>query len=127
VRAHITLASLTLGLLLAAPASAQAQEQRLANYFFCTLAEGRTPADLIAFKGEYEKAVAEAGLDGYELRVQFPLYADDIGEGKFVWDGSWADFEQMARISAWFEASEWPARFRELMSCERSSLWRVVD
>lgn len=122
---RIALASLALGLLVASPALAQ--EQRLANYFHCTLAEGKTPPDLIAFKAEYEKAVAEAGLDGYELRVQFPLYAEDIRDGKFVWEGSWADFEAMARISTWFRASEWPPRFQQLMSCERSSLWRVID
>ena len=125
MRIRIIFAAIALALLLTSPA--QAQEQRLANYFFCTLAEGKTPEDLIAFKAEYEKAVDEAGLDGYELRVQFPVYSDDIGEGKFVWDGSWADFEQMGRISAWFRASDWPARFRKLMSCESSSLWRVVD
>jgi len=125
MRVRIILASIALSLMLSWPA--QAQDQRLANYFFCTLAEGKTPPDLIAFKAEYEKAVEQAGLDGYELRVQFPLYSDDIGNGKFVWDGSWADFEAMGRITAWFEASEWPARFQKLMSCESSSLWRVVD
>jgi hypothetical protein len=122
---RIVLASIALALLLTSPA--QAQDQRLANYFFCTLAEGKTPADLLAFKAEYEKAVEKADLEGYELRVQFPLYSDDISNGRFVWDGSWPDFEAMARISAWFQGSEWPARFQELMSCESSSLWRVVD
>jgi hypothetical protein len=43
------------------PSPVQAQDRRLANYFFCTLAEGGTPADLIAFKAEYEKAVDMAG------------------------------------------------------------------
>jgi hypothetical protein len=123
--ARILLASGALALLLAS--GAQAQETRLANYFLCTLAEGKTTADLVAFKGEYEKAVAAAGLKGYELRVQIPMYSDRIGTGKFVWDGSWADFEAMADIDAWFTASEWPARFAELMSCESSSLWRVIE
>ena len=59
------------------------------NSLFCTLVEGKTPADLIAFKAEYEKAVDEAGLAGYELRVPLPAYSSDIGNGKFVWDGSW--------------------------------------
>lgn len=127
MRIHATLAALALFLLLGVPLQAQSQEQRLANYFFCTLKEGKTQPDLIAFLGEYEKAVAEAGLDGYELRVQFPMYSDDIGNGRFVWDGSWADFEAMAKISKWFRGSDWPARFDALMTCERSSLWRVVD
>lgn len=110
-------------LLLAAPV----QAERLANYFFCTLEEGKAMADLVAFKAEYEKAVQVAGLDGYELRLQVPMYNAEIGRDKFVWDGSWADFEQMAAISAWFRASEWPARFDALMTCDRSSLWRVID
>jgi hypothetical protein len=125
MRIQILLPSIALALLLTSPAGAQ--ESRLANYFSCTLTEGKTRADLMAFKVEYEKAVDEAGLEGYELRVQFPLYADDIGDGRFIWDGSWGDFEDMAEISAWFQASEWPARFQKLMSCESSSLWRVVD
>lgn len=104
-----------------------ARADGLANYFFCTLKEGKTTSDLIVFKAEYEAAVAGAGLEGYELRLQFPIYGSEIGPDKFVWDGSWSDFEQMHRISEWFRASEWPARFDALMTCDRSSLWRVVD
>lgn len=118
---------LLFGIALALCLAAPAQAERLANYFFCQLNEGRTVEELVAFKAEYEKAVAEAGLDGYELRLQFPMYNAEIGRSKFVWDGSWADFAQMARIDDWFRASEWPARFDQLMECERSSLWRVVD
>jgi hypothetical protein len=91
------------------------------------LVEGKTSADLLAFKAEYEKAVEEAGLDGYELRVQFPLFFNDIRDGRFVWDGSWTDIEEMGRITAWFEASEWPARFPKMMKCDSNSLWQVVD
>jgi hypothetical protein len=29
--------------------------------------------------------------------------------------------------NARFEASEWPARFQKLMTCDSSSLWRVVE
>lgn len=106
---------------------AAAQDQRLANYFVCTLDEGKTRADLMAFKASYEKAVAEAGLEGYELRVQFPLYWGERKDGVFVWDGSWQDFAAMDRISKWFRASEWPAKFDALMSCDESSLWQIVD
>jgi hypothetical protein len=109
-----------------APA-ASADGERLANYFTCTLKAGKTPADLLAFKASYEKAVAEAGLDGYELRIQFPLYWGERSDGAFVWDGSWKDFEAMHRISEWSRASEWPAKFQALMSCGESSLWRIVD
>ena len=101
--------------------------ERLGNYFICKLADGKTPADLVAFKDEYEKAVAEAGLTGYELRVQLPIYWDKREQGSFVWDGSWDGYEQMAKISAWFLASEWPTRFQEMMDCAGSSLWRIVD
>lgn len=108
-------------------ATTPVQAERLSNYFICKLADGKTPADLVAFKDEYEKAVAEAGLTGYELRVQFPIYWDEREQGSFVWDGSWDGYEQMEKISAWFQASEWPARFQAMMNCSGSSLWRVVD
>jgi hypothetical protein len=110
----------------ALPATA-ADTERLANYFVCHLAEGKTPADLIAFKASYEKAVADAGLDGYELRIQFPIYWGENDEGVFVWDGSWKDFAAMDRISKWFRASPWPAKFGEIMTCGESSLWRVIE
>jgi hypothetical protein len=115
--------ALVLGLCLAQTSHAE----RLANHFVCTLHEGKTPQDLVAFKASYEAAVAEAGLDGYELQVLFPLYVGEYGPGRFVWVGSWADFTEMQRISDWFRQSEWPAKFQALMSCENSSLWRVVD
>lgn len=115
--------ALVLGLCLAEASHAE----RLTNLFECTLHEGRTPQDLVAFKASYEEAVAEAGLDGYELRVHFPVYGSGYGPGKFVWEGSWADYAEMQRIVDWFRQSEWPAKFQALMSCENSSLWRVVD
>ena len=90
-----------LGLGAAGPASAE----RLANYFVCTLKEGKSPQDLLAFKASYEEAVAAAGLEGYELRVHFPIY--------------W--------VTTWFRQSEWPGKFRTLMTCADSSLWRVMD
>jgi hypothetical protein len=114
-------------LVLGAGQAAADDSQRLANYFVCTLKEGKTPADLIAFKASYEKAVEKAGLKGYELRVQFPMYWSGRSDGVFVWDGSWQDFEAMQKIDDWFRSSEWPAKFQALMTCSESSLWRVVD
>ncbi len=109
-------------------AAAQADDSvRLANYFVCTLEEGKTRADLMKFKVGYEEAVAAAGLDGYELRLQFPMYWGGADGDNFVWEGSWKDLQEMDRISKWFRQSEWPARFDELMACKNSSLWRVVD
>lgn len=122
---RIILASVAISLMVASPV--QAQDRRMANYFFCSLVEGQTPADLMAFKAEYEKSVEKAGLDGYQLRVQFPLFFEDVRPGRFIWDGSWTDLTEMARITAWFEASEWPARFPKMMSCDSNSLWQVVD
>ena len=125
MRIRIILASIAISLIVSSPV--HAQDQRMANYFFCSLVEGTTPAALRAFTAEYEKAAEEAGLDGYEIRLQFPLFFSDIRNGRFVWDGSWTDIEEMGRISAWFEASEWPARFPKMMTCESNSLWQVVD
>ena len=66
----------------------------MANYFFCSLVEGKTPADLLAFKAEYEKSVPpRPGSTGYELRVQFPLFFNDVRNGRFIWDGSWTDID----------------------------------
>ncbi len=114
-------------LALGASQVAMASSERLANYFTCSLNEGKTRADLMAFKASYEAAVAEAGLDGYELRVQFPIYWGKREEGTFVWEGSWKDYAAMDRISKWFRGSEWPAKFQQTMSCGESSLWQVVD
>ena len=66
-------------LALGASQEAVANSERLANYFVCSLNEGKTRSDLMAFKTSYEAAVAEAGLDGYELRVQFPIYWGERG------------------------------------------------
>ncbi|MGH0030461.1 MAG: hypothetical protein ACQGVC_11770 [Myxococcota bacterium] len=106
---------------------ASASSERLANYFTCSLKDGKTRADLMAFKASYEEAVAEAGLEGYELRLQFPLYWGERKDGVFVWEGSWKDYAAMDRISKWFRASEWPARFQQTMTCGESSLWQIVD
>jgi hypothetical protein len=119
--------ALVLLLALGTAHAAAADDGRIANYFVCTLKDGKTTADLVAFKASYERAVEDAGLDGYELRLQFPMYWGEYADGKFVWDGSWKDFAAMQRISTWFRASEWPAKFDALMSCEDSSLWRIVD
>lgn len=122
-------AALALALLLALglAQAAAADGERLANYFVCRLNEGKTRGDLIAFKKNYEKAVADAGLDGYELRLQFPIYWGQFDGETFVWEGSWKDFAAMSKISAWFRGSEWPAKFDALMTCKDSSLWNVID
>jgi hypothetical protein len=112
---------------LVASQAALANSERLANYFTCSLNEGKSRADLMAFKASYEAAVAEAGLDGYELRVQFPLYWGERKAGVFVWEGSWNDYAAMDRIAKWFRGSDWPAKFRQTMTCGESSLWQVVD
>ena len=117
--------AMALFIVLVAAQAASANTERLANYFICTLNEGKTRADLLSFKASYEAAVEQAGLAGYELRVQFPLYSSDLDV--FVWEGSWKDYAAMDRISKWFRGSEWPAKFQQTMTCEESSLWQVVD
>lgn len=116
-----------LGLVLGLAPEAAADGERLANYFVCRLNDGKTRGDLMAFKSSYEKAVADARLDGYELRLQFPIYWGQFDGETFVWEGSWKDFAAMSRISTWFRGSEWPAKFDELMTCKDSSLWNVID
>lgn len=109
--------------LLLPPAShAQAME----NLFDCTLKEGKTRSDLLKFRSEYEAAAKADGIEGYTLRVMFPIYAEAIGPGAFVWVGYFANVDVFAATSKWFQASDWPAAFDRLMTCEASSLWRVV-
>ncbi len=110
--------------LLLATASAHAN---LENYFDCTMNDGKTRADIVAFKTEYEAAAQAAGLETYNLKVLFPIYADTGRPNSFFWYGSFKDFADMQRVSAWFEPSEWPAKFQEVMSCNSGSLWRVMD
>lgn len=100
--------------------------QAMENLFDCTLNEGKTPADLLRFRSEYDAAAKADGVEGYELRVMFPIYAATIGSGTFVWVGRFANVDVFAATSKWFRASEWPAKFDELMTCQTSSLWRVL-
>ncbi len=99
----------------------------LENYFDCTMNEGKTRADIVAFKTEYEAAAKAADLETYNLKVLFPIYADTGRPNSFFWYGSFKDFADMQRVSTWFQASEWPAKFQENMSCNSGSLWRAMD
>ena len=104
-----------------------AAKPMLENYFQCRTNDGVTFADIVAFKNEYEAAVHEAGIEGYNLKVMFPVYNGKIGGGQFTWYGSFASHENWVEVIYWFRASEWPARFDEKMHCESSSLWQVDD
>ncbi|MCA1749434.1 MAG: hypothetical protein ABR601_07420 [Parasphingopyxis sp.] len=110
--------------LAAPPAGATAM---LENYFECTTNEGVTFNDVVAFKNEYEAAVQAAGIEGYNLKVMFPVYDSQIGEGHFTWYGSFATNTVWAQAGDWFHSSEWPARFNAMMNCQSSSLWRADD
>lgn len=114
---------LALGALVIAPAS---HAQALENLFDCTLKEGTSPADLLKFRGEYEEAAKADGIEAYELRVLFAIYSGKLGAGSFVWVGRFADVDVFAATSKWFQASNWPAEFDKLMTCEAASLWRVM-
>lgn len=105
-------------------ASAQANME---NYFDCTINEGKTRADIVAFKVEYEAAVKAAGLETYNLKVLFPVYANTESSRSFFWYGSFKDFNDLAKVSDWFQSSDWPAKFQENMTCNSGSLWRAVD
>jgi len=120
------LAAMALAVMLIGLAPAQANTY-LENHFKCTLNEGKTRADLIAFRAEYAAAVEASGLADYSLAVMFPIYAGDIHPGGFTWIGRLGDFENLQKISTWFRATEWPAKFQHLMSCEESALLQVVD
>ena len=116
------LAASVIGLLLVS-AGANADME---NYFECTINDGKTRADIVAFKTEYEAAAKAAGLETYNLKVLFPIYAD-TGNRSFFWYGSFKDFEDLARVSKWFRASDWPAKFQENMTCDGGSLWQAID
>lgn len=105
-----------------APAAAD-----LENYFFCKANDGVSQADIVAFKTEYENAVIAAGFEGYNLKVIFPIYSEKRGDGAFYWYGSFKDFNQLQSVSEWFYASEWTARWPEVMTCGESSLWNAFD
>ena len=122
MKTRIAILALLVSLAYIAPAQAQ-----LENYFDCTLNDGKTTADLIRFKTEYEAAAIADGIEDYNLKVILPVYSENRKPGAFFWYGSFRDFEHLGTVSAWFNESDWPARFNTLMTCEGSSLWRAFD
>ena len=121
-----TLSCLLAGALVFSSHAASAQPI-VENYFECKTNKGVTFADVVAFKNEYEAAVQDAGIEGYNLKVMFPVYHSKIGSGQFTWYGSFANNQVWAEVTDWFNGSDWPPRFFALMTCESSSLWRAHD
>lgn len=97
----------------------------LENYFECSLNDGKTMQDAVQFLRSYQAAVKEK-WDDYPVKILMPVYSDYRGPGKFVWFGGF-DSSDMHDITTWFQGSEWPERFEQVMTCGSSSLWRRLE
>ena len=96
------------------------------NDFHCYLHEGYTVPSLFEFQQEWMQAAKEKGFDEtYRTRVLFPVYNAETSTDPvyFIWRGFFKDGAQWGRMSDWFLASPWAAKFNEVMNCKSSSLW----
>jgi hypothetical protein len=95
------------------------------NYFACSLVEGKTVADVIAYKEAYQKDVAKR-FKGYTVKVLVPLYVgDDMDGADLVWFGTFQSADLDA-ILTWYNASEWRNKFPTLLKCRSRSLWKPM-
>jgi len=97
----------------------------LENYYVCSLAEGKTVADVVALKNAYQADVA-GRYKGYTVKVLLPMYVgNEMAGADLVWFGTYQSAD-LDPILTWFRGSEWPAKFAGLMKCSTSSLWTAM-
>ena len=117
------LVTLALPALLAMSAGVNARV--LENYFSCSLADGKTIADVVALKNAYQ-AELDKTYPTYKVKVLIPTYVgSEMSDADVVWFGTF-DSADLDSIMNWFPASGWPARFDNVLSCSTSSLWTVM-
>lgn len=98
------------------------------NDFNCTVNEGYSVPQLVAFKQEYVAAAREIGGfdENYQVKLMIPIYNKKVAvpPKHFTWRGYFKDGAQMGQVNDWFLTQpEWGRKFGEVMTCEDASLW----
>jgi len=121
-------AFLVLGLALvwmAAPASAEVM-----HYSKCTLADGKTVDDVMAWVTDWRALKKAKGID-YEVRILIPHADNDLGADEFFIEGSSPTLATHAAAWTWWygdaEAAKSNAQLNAAATCASGAVYRSTD
>lgn len=97
----------------------------LENYFACTLKKGKSVEDLTNLVADYEADFAADGITNYNIKILAPVYASDLST--IFWYGYLGDWENLGKITAWYDASGWAPKIDKIATCSEGSLWVATD
>lgn len=97
----------------------------LENYYACTLKRGKSIDDLTKLAADYEVDFAEAGITNYNIKILAPVYASDLNT--VFWYGYLGDWENVGKVTAWYNSTDWQERFNKIAECSKGSMWYATD